>query len=221
MNPNRIKIIWSPFFRFPLFTIFLLIGFALSYLFPIISSKSDAGLVFQIIGQVSHGDFQNISNESFAYALACMIVSFAAGLAFAIYMMHVLAIQFSLWVARWELEQFKSPPEFQDKFHNISQALSEDKLIGHAWGEYAKTCVREKTVFATLRPQSFINPNIARERLFGLKLMPTIPGYFVGLGLLLTFIGLVIALSKAAGETAAASPEGMTQSLRELLDAAT
>jgi methyl-accepting chemotaxis protein len=136
-------------------------------------------------------------------------------------MVHVLAIQFSLWVARFELQQFKAPTEFQEKFDNISQALSEDKLIGHAWNEYAKTCVREKTVYATVRPQSFINPNIAREQLFGLKLMPTIPSYFVGLGLLLTFIGLVIALSKAAGDTAAASPADMTKSLRELLDAAT
>jgi len=54
----------------------------------------------------------------------------------------------------------------------------------------------------------------------GMKLMPTVPGYFVGLGLLLTFVGLVIALSKAAAGVTG-SPEGMTESLRELLDAAT
>jgi hypothetical protein len=61
----------------------------------------------------------------------------------------------------------------------------------------------------------------ARGELFGLKMMGSIPGYFVGLGLLLTFIGLVLALNKAAGSTAAGSAEAMTDSLNELLAAAT
>jgi hypothetical protein len=73
----------------------------------------------------------------------------------------------------------------------------------------------------TVRPQSFINLTDARGELFGLKMMGSIPGYFVGLGLLLTFIGLVLALDKAAGSTAAGSAEAMTESLNELLAAAT
>ena len=56
----------------------------------------------------------------------------------------------------------------------------------------------------------FFNSGVVRERLAGLKLMPTLPGYFVGLGLLLTFVGLVIALSKAAGGVSG-SPENITQ----------
>ena len=51
--------------------------------------------------------------------------------------------------------------------------------------------------------------------------MGSIPGFFVGLGLLLTFIGLVLALHKAAASTGAHSAEAMTNSLSELLDAAT
>src|SRR5262249_23197257 len=74
--------------------------------------------------------------------------------------------------------------------------------------------------FATARPQTFFNSTLAREHMFSLRLMPSIPGYFVGLGLLLTFIGLVIALSKASHGTRASATD-MTQSLRELLNAAT
>ena len=74
--------------------------------------------------------------------------------------------------------------------------------------------------FATVRPQGYFNASVARDHMFGLRLMPSIPGYFVGLGLLLTFVGLVIALSKAAHGTGA-SADDMTKSLRELLNAAT
>ena len=56
--------------------------------------------------------------------------------------------------------------------------------------------------------------------LSGLKLLSTIPGYFVGVGLLLTFIGLVIALSKAASGTSS-DAKSMTDALRQLLNAAT
>lgn len=45
----------------------------------------------------------------------------------------------------------------------------------------------------TVRPHTFFNPGVARERLGGLQMMNAVPGYFVGLGLLLTFIGLVFA----------------------------
>jgi hypothetical protein len=71
-----------------------------------------------------------------------------------------------------------------------------------------------------VRPETIFSAGVAREKLFGLKLLPSIPGYFVGLGLLLTFIGLVIALSVAAS-SASGNPAEMTGSLQRLLEAAT
>jgi hypothetical protein len=71
------------------------------------------------------------------------------------------------------------------------------------------------------------NLGAVRERIFGLKVMPTIPGYFVGLGLLFTFIGLVLALSEAAAGTRAAhmadgaGAQAMQGALGKLLSAAT
>ena len=75
-------------------------------------------------------------------------------------------------------------------------------------------------VLSTVKPEIIFNAGIAREKLIGLKLLPSIPGYFVGLGLLLTFIGLVIALSVAASG-ASGDPGEMTGSLKKLLEAAT
>src|SRR6202012_195036 len=74
---------------------------------------------------------------------------------------------------------------------------------------------------STARPQTFLNLGVAREKLFGLKMMGSIPGYFVGVGLLLTFVGLVLALYKAAAAVNSADAAGMQNATRELLQVAT
>jgi hypothetical protein len=187
----------------------------------VLSSRSNLALVRSVCGEIGRGDFANVGQPEFAFALACAIVSTAIGLAFASLFAHVLAIRMSLRLAR---KQFgaAAPDEkaFLANFDRVNQRLSGHALVGHAWQEFAKTCMRDQVVIRTMRPASFFGPAVVRERLMGMKLMPTVPGYFVGLGLLLTFVGLVIALSKAAAGVAG-SPENMTQSLRELLDAAT
>jgi hypothetical protein len=213
--------VWSPVVRFPLFWALFAVGYVVSYQLPVLSTKSNLVLVAAVCGEIGRGDFSNVGQPEFAFALACAIVSAAIGLALASLFAHVLPIRLSLRSARKELGAV-APDEraFLANFDRVNQRLSQHGLVGHAWMEFAKTCMRDQVVIRTMRPASFFNPSIVRERLMGMKLMPTVPGYFVGLGLLLTFIGLVIALSKAASGVTG-SPEGMTQSLRELLDAAT
>lgn len=214
-------IVWSPVIRFPLFSLLFAIGYAASYVLPVLSTKSNLGLVSTVMGEIGRGDFAGVGHPEFAFALACSIVSVAVALAFAVLVAHVVAIRVSLHLARKEFGAV-APDEraFLANFDRVNQRLSRHGLVGHAWQEFAKTCMRDQGVVRTVRPATFFNPSIVRERLMGMKLMPTVPGYFVGLGLLLTFIGLVIALSKAASGVTG-SPENMTQSLRELLDAAT
>lgn len=213
-------ILWSPLFRLPAFLALFLVGYALSYLLPIISTKSKLGLLRDVIREVGRGEFGGVGHSEFAFALACAIVSTAAAIAFAMFLMHVVLLRISLHRARRHLGASAAPKAFLNDFDRINQRLGKHPLIGHAWEEFAKTCVRRTSIVRTARPGAFLSPAAARERLPGLKLMPTIPGYFVGLGLLLTFVGLVIALSKAAAGVTG-SPENMTQALRELLDAAT
>lgn len=211
---------WSPFFRLPAFAALFLTGYALSYLLPVLSTRSNLHLMAGVLGEVGRGDFGNVGHSEFAFALACAIVSTATAIAFAMLFTHVVAVRTSLWGARRELGATASPKAFLEDFDRVNQRLGKHPLVGHAWEEFAKTCLRKSTVVRTARPNAFLSPAAARERLPGLKLMPTVPGYFVGLGLLLTFVGLVIALSKAAAGVTG-SPENMTQSLRDLLDAAT
>jgi len=213
--------IWSPMLRFPLFIALFAVGYAASYYLPLIATKSNLDLVGSVRAEIGRGKLENVGHREFAFALACVIVSVALALAFAFLFAHVIAIRLSLRFARREFGAV-APDEkaFLINFDRVNQRLSRHGLIGYAWQECAKTCTREHVVVRTVRPSAFFNPSIVREQLIGMKLMPTVPGYFVGLGLLLTFIGLVIALSKAAAGVSG-SPEGMTQSLRDLLDAAT
>lgn len=212
--------LWSPTFRVPTFAALFAAGFWLSTYLPVLSGRSNLRLLRNVFAEIGRGNLDNVSNAAFAYALACAIVSAAAGLAFAMLILNLLAIRLSLFLGRRHLQGLRTEQEFKAAFDVVNHKLQAHSLVGHAWNEFARTCIRDTLIRRTVRPLSLINSGIAREHLFGLRLMPTIPGYFVGLGLLLTFIGLVIALSKAVGGVSG-SPENMTHALRELLDAAT
>ncbi len=212
---------WNAAVRLPLF--WILVCGALFALAPVLPFSD-----WQLLSGVFKANRQNllelVTQEGFAFALASAIVQFGLALAVAFLVAHVLLIHAALWVARHALGPADDPRSFATAFDGVSQKLRRHALIGPAWREFSRTLLRDdeqKVVQNTVRPQSFINLAHARERLFGLKMMPSIPGFFVGLGLLLTFIGLVLALHKAAGGTNAASADAMKQSLGELLNAAT
>ena len=216
---------WSPFVRIPIVAVLFLAGDIVARHLPVISEHLDFTLVRQVLSEVSRDDIENVSKPEFAYALASEIVSAALGLAFAFLVAYVGAIRFALFLSKRKLSRHNNIRDFENNFDSISQSLATNPLIGDAWIGFVNTYVREdvkdkRHYFSTVRPQAYFNVALAREHLFGLKLMPSIPGYFVGLGLLLTFVGLVIALSKAAHGTGV-SAEDMTRSLRELLNAAT
>jgi hypothetical protein len=209
---------WNAAVRLLLF--WALIGGALFGLAQI-APHSDWQLIFDAIIADQHRLLEMVTQEKFAFALASAIVQFGLALGFAFLIAHVLLICAALSVARRALGSDGDPRSFAAAFDGVSQKLRRNALIGRAWREFERTLVRTNVVQNTVRPQSFINLAHARERLFGLKMMASIPGYFVGLGLLLTFIGLVLALNKAAGSTTAGSATAMTQALNGLLDAAT
>jgi hypothetical protein len=72
-----------------------------------------------------------------------------------------------------------------------------------------------------VRPGSLLNFGAAREQLPGLKMMGSVPGYFVGVGLLLTFVGLVLALQQASAAVSSNDANGMQIATRQLLKVAT
>lgn len=178
--------------------------------------------VFDVLHEVSAGHIEHVSEKTFAFALSSGISQVAIALALAFFVTHVLLLRAALSGAKRSLGRASDVASFAQAFDNVSDRLDRNALVSHGWRQFAATTIRNDTsVRYTVRPQAFINLADARGELFGLKMMGSIPGYFVGLGLLLTFIGLVLALNKAAGSTAAGSAEAMTDSLNELLAAAT
>jgi hypothetical protein len=160
-----------------------------------------------------------LSDPHFAFALAGFLGACAAGLLLAFFLLYWVWVGFSLMRARRTVTRSKSMTDFAAAYeNNVYPRLLNHPLIGHAWKEFDETLLKGGPVIGnTVRPSSFVNFGIAREKLFGLKMMPSIPGYFVGVGLLLTFIGIVLALSKAGEATAGGSSEEMQAAMSDLL----
>jgi len=213
------RILWNGFTRFLLFwTLVAGALFVLSHTVP----YSGWVLVLEVLRESALGNIGRISNRTFAFALSSGIVQFAIALALAFFVMHVLLLRAAVFSAKRALGRGMEPQRFAAEFDAVSGRLAQNAVVRHAWGEFADTALREDDgIHNTDRPQTFINIGDARERLFGLKMMGAIPGYFVGLGLLLTFVGLVLALGNAAESAQAGSAENMTKSLNALLAAAT
>jgi len=211
-------VVWHGLFRFGLFWGIVVV--ALVAIAPV-APFSDWSIIREVLGEVASGDIRRVSNKDFAFALASGIGQFALSLSLGFFVAHVLLIRAAMLTARLSLGR-RDPIEFAANFDSITDRLRHHGLIGHAWSEFDKTLHRDdNAVHAVVRPQIFINLADVRERLFGLKMMPSIPGFFVGLGLLFTFIGLLFALYSAAQSTSAGSAEEMKESLAGLLAAAT
>ncbi|MDR3468139.1 MAG: anti-phage ZorAB system protein ZorA [Xanthobacteraceae bacterium] len=187
-----------------------------------VAPSSDWNHVLDVLHEVSSGNIEHVAERSFAFALSSGIGQIAVALAVAFLASHVLLLRATLRGVRGFLGRQGDLAGFAQAFDRISGRLERNAVVGHGWRQFSATLIREDNVVRyTVRPQTYINLADARGQLFGLKMMSSIPGYFVGLGLLLTFIGLVLALNRAAGSTAAGSAEAMTASLNELLAAAT
>lgn len=182
-------------------------------------SSLDTDLVVRRIGmavapalageQVPAAALADLSKPDFAFALAGLLGALGLGLMLAFTILHGLAIQFSLWQAGRVVSKFNDRPSFAKAYEaKVYPHLVRHPLIGHAWREFDETLLKSEVetggvIGNTLRPQAFIGYGLVRERLMGLKMINSIPGYFVGVGLLLTFTGIVLALSKASDATTA------------------
>ncbi len=91
-------------------------------------------------------------------------------------------------------------------YESFSQKIESDKLLRRAWREFTETTVSPEELESnfkgggrfrlnTRRPHEYFNPQVIRAA----NVPPDIkPSAFVGIGLLVTFLGLVAALTSAA-----------------------
>lgn len=192
----------------------------------------DPELIIATVYEAANGgDDIILSSKNFVFALAGLISFSALGTAIAYLVVDVLPVIFALRRSRKEIEKAmrgaRTPIErhqrFAENFDDLRQKSRNWPLVGHTFSEYCETLLDTdgEEIRNTVRPHTFFHGGLAREKLPGLKLMSAIPGYFVGVGLLLTFIGLVLALAKAGAAASAESSNAMQRAMIDLLNIAT
>jgi hypothetical protein len=112
---------------------------------------------------------------------------------------------------------------FQNEYEEIDIALHSNKATSTAWQEFRKTLIfrgepPRAIILASSRPQNFFNP---RNLLIQYDFVRSLPNFFVGLGLLGTFIGLIAALTFSTQSlTSAVNQEQIKSALNQLLTTA-
>ena len=105
-------------------------------------------------------------------------------------------------------------------FARVDKALSAS-VIRHAWHDYRK-CVKrsEGGILYLRRPDEFIGLQAIDHQSYPARFFAAAHGYFIGVGLVLTFVGLVAALKFAAAGVASPDIEVAKDALNALLAAA-
>ena len=218
--------LWNRFVRFIAFWLIAAVtGGVLYAMWASLPALTLAGIITDGL----RGDLTRVSTEPFAFSLAKALTCLGFGILISFGVLHALAVSVSVGRARVFIQSYKSKTEFADNLGRLRPRMEAHPLLGHAWKKFHESLISgAMPVLTPQRPQSFFSYAMLRDKCVGLKIMPSIPNYFIGAGLLLTFLGLVIALYKTAQGTEAAQlaatgagAAAMQSALRDLLHAAT
>lgn len=177
--------------------------------------------------------FELFKNEKVAPTIAVLMVAFAIFLGF--------WFAYIIWKLKRDVDKrlnftkgCQNRQDFFSKFDEFDALMVRSKLLKHSWDEYKETMLLPKAnstiIESTVRPGEFINLTELEHSGLKLKWFHAIPGIFVGVGLLFTFIGLVAALFFASQAIHAVSSTNvdaaqqtaeMQKALAQLLGAAT
>src|SRR5471030_330150 len=110
--------------------------------------------------------------------------------------------------------------EFKEHAERVDAALSKS-LFAATWAEYRECLKKEDVGILYLRhPSEYFGLHAIGATSFPARFFAAVHGYFIGVGLLLTFIGLVAALKFAAAGVASPDIAVAKQALNSLLSAA-
>ena len=112
--------------------------------------------------------------------------------------------------------------KFWDGWNIIKEEIDESNYLGHAWKKYTESLIfdeENKVIKYTARPATYLNIEAVDSK-GDIEAMQASSNYFVGWGLVFTFIGLLAALYFAA-DGFKNNQEDLTGALEDLLGAAT
>lgn len=115
--------------------------------------------------------------------------------------------------------------EFLRNFDGVSEAMKTVPIVRHSWGEFVETLIfpespEQLVIRNTARPSVYLNLAAAEHVGLNLRFFQAVPNYFVGVGLILTFIGLVAALFFATESIASGNEADVLSGIQNLLAAA-
>jgi hypothetical protein len=225
------RVIWSAWFRVICFWAIVIGVPAAADLqfdflnFPLVGTTIWYAIV--TVGSVdSAAAIEALSEPGFALTLAADLGAVGAGFLAAYLIMHLVLVRLGMRRLYRTVRVYGSRKEFSDAYENtVYPRLKDHPLIGHAWKEFDETLLKgdrspDGVIGNTVRPHAFINFSLLKEKLPGLKMLGSLSGYFVGIGLLLTFIGIVLALNTAGDSRNFTSTEAMQSAMVHLLEIA-
>jgi hypothetical protein len=118
------------------------------------------------------------------------------------------------------IRSVRGPAALRENFIRVDDALSAS-IFGASWMEYRACLKQEEGRILYLRhPGEYFGLHAIGNTSFPARFFAAAHGYFIGIGLLLTFIGLVAALKFAAAGVASSDIAVAKQALNALLSAA-
>lgn len=124
-----------------------------------------------------------------------------------------------------KLAENKNRQDFTDNIESVSQLFFSNKLFKQAWYEFQETLIyppgnhlfreaRYEVIQNTRRPHEYFNLNVIPD----LRVKPFVaPSTFVAVGLIMTFLGLVAALTDAASAFTTGSGSQIESAINDLL----
>jgi methyl-accepting chemotaxis protein len=167
--------------------------------------------------------FDLFRDENVAPALALIILGSALVLCL-LFLLDSTLIRVRVWRRVSFVRRIKDRVSFAERLPEIEKLMLSYKYLRHSWQEFRETLVEpdpdrnSRVVLNTDRPQNYFNTAEAGLRFPIYRAMPNL---FVGVGLLLTFFGLVTALFFTTSAIREAADLAASQdALRDLLYAA-
>lgn len=158
----------------------------------------------------------------------CFALVIYAALAFNRYKRELIAFEDNLDSATRTLSVARDPVSFRKHFDEINNSLAANYnsvgrgAVGAAWAEFEPTIIRdpETGLSATRRPSDFFDARLYTRAKIDLRAFDSIPNQLVGIGLGLTFAGIVWSLVNAAPDISGGSVQAAQRALSTLLETA-
>lgn len=119
----------------------------------------------------------------------------------------------------------KDEAAFAAEFHTIQEKLSDNRTLGHAWGEFEEVLIYDAWAgdsgIRNAQPPGdyFYRTSVTANRI-NLRFFNTFPNILTGLGILGTFVGLAAGISLASHGLGSDDPVKMQAALQQLLNGA-